>query len=236
MDLYALSVKGSEKSHNEDRIVIDDLIIYDKFIVIENAQPRVAGIADGVGGNAGGELASEFVCKNALSLHDENILMKSAELNRRLLEYAETFKEKEKMATTFSAVIFDGPDKIIHMGNTRIYAVQGNYLKQLTNDHTTYNALLSRGLFRQAELCNKNEILTCFGGGTSRFFEPDIYALSEFSQFIVTSDGIHDFIDTDSIEEIIRTENDTETICSKIVECALQNGSYDDMSILIIKK
>ena len=132
--------------------------------MFENISPKIIGISDGVGGNAGGELASQFLCERVLSLSEGNILYKATDLNESLLKYAFSINGKEKMAATFSAVVFGEDTRILHIGNTRIYAVQGSYLKQLTTDHTTYNHLKLRGLHEEAEHCNKSEIVSCFGG------------------------------------------------------------------------
>lgn len=136
------------------------------------------------------------------------------------------------MATTISALI-PSENKIIHIGNTRVYCVQGRYLKQLTTDHSTYNWLMLNGRYVEAEDCNRSEIIRCFGGGAERLFSPEIIELGDISNLIITSDGVHDFVDIDTLEELICSEFDAKKICENVIKCALNNGSCDDMSILV---
>jgi protein phosphatase len=201
--------------------------------LFENISPKIIGISDGVGGNAGGELASQFLCERVLSLSEGNILYKATDLNESLLKYAFSINGKEKMAATFSAVVFGEDTRILHIGNTRIYAVQGSYLKQLTTDHTTYNHLKLRGLHEEAEHCNKSEIVSCFGGGTNKLFSPDSKIVT-FRKILMTSDGIHDYVDIDSMEDIICSEKSNAEKCNEILNIASDNGSCDDMSIIFV--
>ena len=163
-----------------------------------------------------------------------DILLNATEINSDLLRYASEIKGKEKMAATFSAIIFGEQAQLFHIGNTRIYAVQGGYLKQLTNDQTTYNLLRFRGLYQEADNCNKSELVSCFGGGTDRLFSPEIVDVSAPKRFLMTSDGIHDHVDIDSIEEIISSEKSYHEKSDELIQKALDNGSCDDMSIVFV--
>ena len=233
MNIYAATRKGKNKAYSEDRIVIDDIILDNDSRMFENISPKIIGISDGVGGNAGGELASQFLCERAMLLTEGELLHSATDLNESLLRYASEIKEKEKMAATFSAVILSEDTRILHIGNTRIYAVQGGYLKQLTTDHTTYNHLKFRGLYEEAERCNKSELVSCFGGGTNRLFCPDIEIVT-VNKMVMTSDGIHDYVDIDRMEDIICSEKNCQEKCYEIFNIASDSGSCDDMSIVLV--
>lgn len=233
MTVYAATRKGKNKSHSEDRIVIDEVILNDECRLFENIIPKIIGISDGVGGNDGGDIAAQFLCERINLLSDGEMMKNFSELKNELLRYAGAVSGKEKMAATLSAVIFGKETKIFHIGNTRIFAVQGSYLKQITNDHTTYNLLRFRGLYEEADHCNKSEIVSCFGGGNDKLFSPDIVENFIPKRFIISSDGIHDYVDIDSMEEIICSEKSCQEICDKLMQTALNNGSCDDMSIVL---
>lgn len=234
MTVFAASRKGKNKSENDDRIIIGDVILNNESRFFENIYPHIIGIADGVGGNAGGNIAAQFVCEKMQRLSGENLLYELVGINDALLKYAAEISEKSAMATTFSAVVNNGQNQIIHIGNTRIYALQGNYLKQLTTDHTTYNWLCYMGRYDEAKLCNKSEIIRCFVGGVEKLFNPDISDSGNITKLIFTSDGIHDFVDIDTFEEIIFSDIDSVECCEKIMAEAIENGSCDDMSIIIM--
>ena len=232
MNIYAVTRKGRNKNHSDDRIVIDDIVLNDESGLFENISPKIIGVSDGVGGNAGGDIAAQFICKRSSLLPNGDLLQNAADINTELLRYSSEVKGKEKMAATFSAIIFYGDTKILHIGNTRIYAIQGGYLKQLTNDQTTYNLLRFRGFNEEAENCNKSELVSCFGGGTDRLFSLEIVDMSVPKRFLMTSDGIHDHVDIDIIEEIISSKKSIREKSDELIQKAIDNGSYDDMSIV----
>lgn len=234
MNVFAATKKGRNKDHSDDRIVIGDIVLNNECRLFENISPKIIGISDGVGGNAGGNIAAQFICERSTLLPNDDLLQNAADINTELLRYSSEVKGKEKMAATFSAIIFGGDTKIIHIGNTRIYAVQGGYLKQLTNDQTTYNMLRFRGLNEEAENCNKSELVSCFGGGTERLFSPQIIDVSAPKKIVMTSDGIHDHVDIDSIEEIISSEKSCREKSDELIQKALDNGSCDDLSIVFV--
>lgn len=232
MTIFAVNKKGKGKMQCDDRIVIDDIVICEDKIFLENQSSCIIGIADGVGGNCGGNDAAQFICEKISQISLENIVDCISNINNDLLKYSLSICGKEHMASTFSGIVFN-KNKIIHIGNTRVYSFQGKYLKQLTEDQTTYNRLMSMGLTDEALACNKSEISSCFGGGKKEFFKPAIYDYRAGNGFMITSDGIHDYIDVDTMEGIVFSSNDLPKISETLFNTALQNGSHDDMSIII---
>lgn len=233
MTIYAESKIGMGKSQSDDRILIDNTIICEDHILLKNVSPQIIGIADGVGGNNGGNEAAHFICKKLGSIPNNNLAENIASVNVSLLDFAAASIGKEYMASTFSGVIFGETNQVIHIGNTRIYNFQGSYLKQLTADQTTYNRLTLMGLTDEAEACNKSEIISCFGGGSAALFRPVIAECRINFGFLITSDGVHDYIDVDTMENIVFSSENLPEISGALFNTAVQSGSRDDMSIVI---
>ena len=165
--------RGQNKLYCDDTVLVGKTIINDREVLIDDTVPFAICVADGVGGNAGGKDASIFVMQEILSLLPEYVEKNGLykyfqDMNQALLKYGDQTSDKKTMATTFTGLFFVG-DKIylVHIGNTRLYSMQGAYLKQLTEDHTTYQWLINAGQYEVAEQCNKNEITACFGGGNT---------------------------------------------------------------------
>jgi putative serine/threonine protein phosphatase len=140
------------------------------------------------------------------------------------------------MATTLTGFyVKDGQFRLVHIGNTRAYIKQGKYLKQISSDHTTYNWLLSSGQADAAQNCNKSEITNCFGGNNPALLSK-LY-ISECQQFtlaLLTSDGVHEYVDLDSLEEIITGEGSLSDKCEEIARRAVAAGSEDDISVIVV--
>lgn len=227
MKISAVTRCGSGKNNSEDRILIGSRILCNEEFTGE-VPPCVIGIADGVGGNAGGDIAAQFVCERLSQCAPD--MDGFAGVNAALLEFARKTPGKETMASTFSGIFPGG--RALHIGNTRIYAVQGGYLKQLTEDMTTYNYLRSLGRFEESENCRRSEITACFGGGSGSFFMPMESDISS-GRVLMTSDGVHDHISADIIEDILSRAESDFSACREIVRAAVEHGSEDDISVII---
>ena len=79
----------------------------------------------------------------------------------------------------------------------------------------------------------KNEIIACFGGGTSILFKAKVFAADIASPIMLTSDGIHDYLSADDLEDIIDEYGVSLQACEKMIEAARRNGSTDDASVII---
>lgn len=233
MKIYAITQKGTEKTQSDDRILANGVVLCETEYSAEIASPKIIAVADGIGSNSGSDRAAQFVCEymSAYSGSDEML----AECAESLIKYAEKTPADKLMGTTFTALAFCGDiRKLLHIGNTRAYSMCGRYLKPLTKDHTTYQWYMTAGLPEKAELCNKSEITYCFGAGSMRYFHPIVKEIPSDGGFVLTSDGIHDFLSADELEALVFADGkDYMTACRNIVGAAAANGSYDDMSVII---
>ena len=236
MKISAATRCGCDKSASDDRILVGGKILCCEELCCDIEPPFALGISDGVGGNAGGDIAAQYVCERLSLCNCENLQDEISEINSGLLALAKKTPGKEKMAATYSGVFLceNQPGKLLHIGNTRVYAIQGGYLKQLTSDMTSYNYYMSLGRTQEAEQCSRSEITACFGGGTSSLFRPQILDLSG-GGLLMTSDGVHDFLDIDMLEGIISAAESDIAACREIISRALAAGSEDDMSVVIAR-
>lgn len=243
----AVGVKiGNGKTECDDTALVGSHIVNNDVNVLESEGPICIGIADGVGGNKGGKDASLFVMNklanvNFEEVNQELLVEEIQSINDNLLEFAKKMPGKETMATTLSA-IWIGREKsyLIHVGNTRAFMMRGSYLKQMTTDHTTYQWLLNCGQTEAAENCNKNEILACMGGNNPKLIEQlvikEIFEDSIPQTILMTSDGIHEYVDIDSMEDMMSEECDDIDIIHRMIENADSNGSNDDKTVLILRR
>ena len=143
--IYAMTEKG-EHIENEDRILINDTIVSTGTFEAECDGKLKICVADGVGGNNAGTVASSFVCENLKNIvpSGKNDLV---DINSQLLTKSTENANYSGMATTLSGVcISDEKASSFHIGNTRIYVFQGSYIKQITEDHTSVNWLVKTGI------------------------------------------------------------------------------------------
>lgn len=237
MKIIAISRKGTNKIENEDRIVVGKTILAGGTLSSE-FERGILAIADGVGGNNAGSVASHFIANKICTL--TNISAESLQkINAELLALSMEKAEYNGMATTLSGILLaDGKACLFSVGNTRVYFLQGGkYLKQLTIDDTTLNYLIETGQLTAEEtesFDRKNEITACFGGGRADLFKIKLNNFeSVTSPILFTSDGIHDFLSIDQMEDIFGEYGLTEMACEEMISKARIMGSCDDVSVVL---
>ncbi len=237
MNIIAVTQKGMNKTENEDRVVIGKNLIAEGRIR-SNIDSGIIAVADGVGGNNAGAIASHFVAAHLTSAESVSLEMFS-KINNELLRLSFSRPDYLNMATTLSGIcMFNDKTFLFSIGNTRVYKLQGGkYLKQLTNDDTTLNYLLTIGQLAAEDAMRfdrKNEITACFGGGAEHLFKIKCGTIEPLiSPFMMTSDGIHDYVSIDRMEDIISEHGISFTTCDLLVAAARAGGSHDDASIIL---
>lgn len=223
------SVAGTKKE-NEDAIGIR----IPKGTLLDN-KGVVAVIADGVSAAEAGKEASQTCVTNFLSDYystpDSWSVRKSTSqvltaLNRWLYGKGQHYINAQRgYVSTFSSIIFKSTTAyLFHVGDTRIYRLRNNDLEQLTRDHAT-------------RINDEHTYLTRAMGLDVRLdVDFKTVAVEKGDIFLLTSDGIHDYISDDEIKEIISANaKDYEICCEALIEKALGNNSADNLSCQLLR-
>ena len=235
--IYVASRTGQRHAICEDAALVGTELVSGASKILQMPETGFVCLADGVGGNHGGAQAARYVLESLAMLEKEEDLHAALpRINMCLIEKAKDTPEASNMATTLTGIRYsNGNSQLVHVGNTRAYIRQGRYLKQITSDHTTYNWLKDLGQAEAAAACNKNEITNCFGGANKTLLSRLVVSdLPPFSLMILTSDGIHEHVDLDTLEEILFGEGTYDDKCEALLDEASKNGSEDDMTIVVI--
>lgn len=245
MRILIKTYSDNKKKNSDDYVVFNSTCLNNSEDLFDEPL-KIIGVCDGVGGNAGGKFASGFV-SDRLSKQEafpgtvDGLERFFGSVNNELIEYASREIDKKNMATTFSGLIAsDSGLFLVHIGNTRVYRKQGQYLKQITEDQTMYQLLLDRGAYEDAEKCNKNEIYACLGGGRPDYARPIIIKQIDEIQngdlFVITSDGIHEYVSIERLEKFIMNDADKDgDYLDEVLKNARENGSTDDCSLVLIR-
>lgn len=236
MRVFAYTERGTRHERNGDALLVGRRVVTEGTVRLSGELAFVA-VADGVGGLPFGEVASSFVLDAIAALHtvDEAALYT---INRALVQEAEQNYGASPMATTLTGIAFGGDTPLLfHIGNTRAHTLRrGQYLAPLTEDDTVVYRMYERGLLTREELPhakNKNQICACFGGGDASYFTPTVTPIPRELPLILTSDGIHDYVDAETLEELLVALPDRAEAARRILALARANGSTDDATILI---
>lgn len=237
--IYVSTHAGKRHTMSEDSVLVGTEVISDESAIFPMPDAGFICIADGVGGNYGGAQASSFILNALAKWEDdpvEDLKVFLVKCNNDLIAFASEDSDASEMATTLTGIcVANEGFRLVHVGNTRAYIKQGKYLKQITSDHTTFNWLMSSGQTDAAERCNKSEITNCFGGNNPALLAKlYITDCQPFTLALLTSDGVHEYVDLDTLEDIIADEGSFQDKCEEIICKALEAGSEDDLSVVII--
>lgn len=243
MKIYAAIRRGIGKEQCEDVVIIQNTVVCDDTAELVFSKNGAICVADGVGGNEGGYIAASYVAKQLMSftspfadLNEESVRNHIMDINKNLIQEG-TILGLPNMATTLTGLVcLENQKYLIHIGNTRAYVLQGQYLKQMTVDHTVYQRLLNMGRIDQATECRRNEITNCLGGKNT-LLAVDLYVApcQDFCEMLLTSDGVHDYISLEEMEHLLTIKGLSGLDkCESILKAASSAKSTDDMSVVII--
>lgn len=236
---YAKTINGKYKNKNDDCFLINSFVSQeDEYKKQTKENNFIMAIADGVGSSEYGDLASrilfENLSKNSKIISHQIILniIKNTNIN--------LYKSYDSKASTVFSLVYGYEDKIniYHVGDTRVYKLtSNNNLVPLTNDHTYVQKLIDDGIISESMRYNhpsKNKILKAIGNKDK--VQMDIYknSFEKGEKLILTSDGIHDYIEENDFKDILTTsKNDSKNIDTLILK-AKGNHSKDDLTIAIV--
>lgn len=235
--------KGIRRPNNEDA-----------FFVMK--KDRVFIVADGVGGNRSGEVASrttvnciaEFVEDHPVeNLKSENDIRRYfscclSKANDKILEVARWHSHNRGMATTVVAAFVPYSEEnslyIVNVGDSRAYLYDGEKLRQITEDHTYVNTLVKAGVITKEEAMvreDRNMITRAIGAEND--VEADFFSvkIKKDDIILICTDGLYSEVTEEEIIEHFNRDKSMSEICSELVETANLNGGSDNITAICIR-
>jgi len=207
-------------------------------------------VADGMGGHAGGEVASNLVVtllmKRAAKSDpnaDPVAIMKDAlyRANIEIFRKGALNPELYGMGSTAVAVLIrDSKAYIAHVGDSRIYMLRDGQLHRLTIDHTLVQMLVDSGLMTEDEAEDHprshilNSAVGCHPDAVVDILPEPVY-LTGGDVLLLCSDGLTGMVDDKYIREVLASDLDPDKMCGFLVDMALKNGGTDNVTVQIIK-
>ena len=205
---------------------------------------RLYGVADGMGGHNGGEVASQgavTVLRDILSGHEpcEKWLETGIQAaNRRLYEQQNQDAALSGMGTTVT-VLWDGDSDVFigHVGDSRAYLFRDGALSQVTQDHSVVAEMMRQGILTKEKAKKhpyRNVITRAVG--TASGIEIDIHCRDKKPEdiWLICSDGLYGMVEEPDMEAVLRTMP-LEEAAEQLLKMALDNGGRDNVSLVLLK-
>jgi len=216
----------------------------DNFLVMKLPDAYLLAVADGLGGHNAGEIASQIAVDALKEAFEQEYQegMDDKEV-KKLLEKAyrlaheriseNAIGEREGMGTTLvTAFVRDGKAIIANTGDSRAYLIRDGTIVERTKDHSLVQELIDKGEITPEEAKRhpmKNIITKALGID----FGVDFYEWELRKDILLlSSDGLHDYVDKDRIVEIVLRDKNAEDIGRKLVEEALP-VTKDNVTVVV---
>lgn len=257
---YALTDRGRTRDHNEDTFLVADLDGGQALREPRATQRPVSGrgmlylVADGMGGAAAGEIASEMAAVEIhrhlvdqwSELHEvseaafADALRSAVEAaNDRLHSYASEHPEVRGMGTTATVVgVLAGRIFLAQVGDSRGYLVRGAEARQLTRDQSLTQRLVEVGELTEEEAEaseRRNIILQALGPDARIKVDLSWQELQRNDVLIICSDGLSSVVRRDDIAAIVNTETEMKRICERLVDLANERGGPDNITVVAVR-
>ena len=237
---------GCVRKHNEDNFLLEPEL--GLFVV-----------ADGLGGHAAGEVASQIVVEKigdfisqtaerdrtwpveyeADLSYDGNRLKGALLLaDQGILDDIRGNPERESMGSTVVACLVQG-DRVtlVHVGDSRAYLLNSSGIQQVTRDHSWVAEQVANGILTADEARHhpfRNVITQALGNGGDLDVAVQEIQVKELDRILLCSDGLSGMIQDRAIWEIVEQASDVEAATAKLIDTAMANGGEDNITVVII--
>ncbi|HSP35599.1 MAG TPA: Stp1/IreP family PP2C-type Ser/Thr phosphatase [Thermoanaerobaculia bacterium] len=205
---------------------------------------RLLIVADGMGGHRGGATASRLATETVKSQYlgsetddvAKAILDALTQANARVYSESQANADLRGMGTTTSLLVVRGNVAWFgHVGDSRIYLVRGDQIKQLTDDHSLVATMVREGLLTSAEAENhpRRNVLQRSLGVTEQL-EADVrgpFEVQEGDVFILCSDGLHGLVKDDEMRQVAQMP--IAQAAGEFVRRALDRGAPDNVTVIV---
>jgi serine/threonine protein phosphatase PrpC len=211
------------------------------------AGPHLLVVCDGMGGAAGGDVASSVVVAHLAQLDDEahgpddivgELESAVAAAHAEMLDRVKADPALAGLGTTVTAILrAENKFAMAHVGDSRAYLLRNGELTQVTTDHTFVQHLVNTGRITQEEAerhPQRSVLLRVLGD-----FEPDIpldISMREAhagERWLLCSDGLSGLVSRDTLLETLRDTKDVAVCADKLVQLALRAGGPDNVTCIV---
>lgn len=236
IEAFGLTHVGLQRATNEDAYTVAPHLGF-------------CAVADGVGGNAAGEVASRMainVVTRAIeaaasidSLCAPVLLHAVQDANTAVRAEAARDRTRAGMGTTFTGLLaLHQRAFIVHIGDSRAYLLRQGRLHQLTNDHTLVNTYVQAGMMTREEAATshlRNMIVRAVGLSDTMNADARSLSIQSGDTLLLASDGLHGVVDDAAIQATLTRERDITRATALLIERANDAGGPDNITIVTMR-
>jgi PPM family protein phosphatase len=205
---------------------------------------QLLAVADGIGGQPAGELASEFVIRALAELDAEAVqgdplpaLRAAVETaSEQIRDAAASDQAHRGMGTTVTALLLSGDQLgLLHVGDSRCYRLRDGKFSQLTKDDTFVQSLVDQGVLTadEARRHPRRSIVTNAVQGEPLAPTCTLLVPHADDRYLLCSDGLSDYVTDDAIAQALLSYAEPQACVERLVKLALQVGAPDNVTVVV---
>ena len=224
----------------------------DKFVLVEPEETELLAIkgsfyavADGMGGHASGQIASELALKTIVKTYyadpsddvPESLTAAFQSANSFIYDTAQAVPERNGMGTTCTSVVLRDDDLYCgHVGDSRCYLVRDGEIRQVSEDHSWVAEQVKRGALteQEAEMSPFRNVITR-SLGASPELEVDVYQekIKKDDILVLCSDGLSGYVTNAEILDLV-TSWSPSMAALKLIDTANESGGGDNITVVVV--
>ena len=211
--------------------------------------PYVIAVADGMGGHAGGEVASSIalriLAERSAIFTDSQMDQDSAddffnatidEIDGALKVASDDNPALSGLGTTLTAIfIRNNQAVLLHVGDSRAYRIRGTAIEQLSVDHTVMQELLKAGTITEADIAEhpqRSMLTQALMGSQTLSIGLHIFDLKDSDRFILCSDGLSGVLSDKEIKSLVKSQKPEDAV-KALVDATYINGAPDNVTVVV---
>jgi protein phosphatase len=240
VEIGFLTDVGQKRDHNED-----------SFYVFQPTQDfagrgMLFGVADGMGGHAGGEFASRIAVQALQKYYTADVEPQNevaamenciTEANSLIYSQAKTSPVLKGMGTTLtSALLMGNALRIGQVGDSRGYRIRNQTIQQLTNDHSLVAEQIRQGIITESEAAShpaKNIITRALGTKSKVDIDFYTFEMEPDDRILLCSDGLHGVVFEEEILSIVLQSESAPEAVRRLIQRANENGGPDNITVIL---
>lgn len=210
------------------------------------AGPNLLAVCDGMGGAAGGDVASSVAMAHLVHLDEvqrsdlllDRLRAAAEDAHEDLIARSRRRPELSGMGTTCTAIVHEGNKlAMVHIGDSRAYLLHEGVLTQITTDHTLVNLLVQQGRItaEEAERHPKRNVIMRVLGDSEEPIELDesVRIAVPGDRWLLCSDGLSGVVSHETIAKTLIDYPDPEECADQLISLALRGGGPDNITCVV---
>lgn len=224
---------GLVRDHNEDAVHPSGT---------GSGEAGVVGVADGLGGHPGGDVASRLAIETVATAEQSEPAELVADARRRVVEHlmvaTEETPELIAMATTLTVAMLRPASQVAvgHVGDSRLYLLRDGVLHQITEDHTIAMDMVRRGelTVEAAEDDPAWHVISNWIGFERSHVETHEISVEPGDTLLACTDGLSNMVEDHDIERILIGPSSVEARAKRLIAAANEAGGLDNISVVVV--